>query len=100
MSSLQPPPLPLLKMVGATIGIRFQDTWNKLKNLQTQSNTALYVSGMKLSNATPDGSDISWSSCTVYYQSAAYPIAAGNTTGGALLVWWVVGRSTFSSGNS
>src|SRR5579884_2300880 len=100
MGSLQPPPLTLLKLVGMNVGQWFQDTWNKLKNLQTQSNAALYVSGLTPKNGSPDGSDITWSACTVWYNGTAYPISAGNTTGGALLVWWNVGDTTFSSGNS
>lgn len=98
MSSLQPPPLPLLKMVGATIALWFQDTWNKLKNLQTSASTALYISGLTIQNNTPSGASISWSACTVWYNGAAYQIAAGSTN--ALMVWWTVGATTFSSGST
>jgi hypothetical protein len=75
------------------------DTLNKVSTTQTQTNSALQVVGMTVTNNSPSGGQISWSACTVYYNGAAYPIAAGSA-GTNQFVWWVVGAAAFSSGNT
>lgn len=100
MSALQPPPSILSQLFGLAVFQWFHDTWNKLKTLQTQTNSAIYISGLKFTNGSPDGGDIAWTACIVSVNGADYSISAGNTTGGAMLVWWTVGDASFSSGNA
>lgn len=76
-------------------------TLKSINNTQTQVNAAFYITGLTIKNNTPDGTDISWSACTVWYNGTPYAVAAGNTTGGALLVWWsVTSPNAFQTGSS
>jgi hypothetical protein len=60
----------------------------------------LLVTNLTLTSNSLTAGNISWSACTVWYNGIPYGIAAGNTAAGESLVWWTVGATTFSFGNS
>ena len=96
---LQPPPI---QSTGRLAWLQWlQDTWNKLKNLQTQSGGGgIYITGLTLQNNKPSGGNIAWSSFTLWYNNTPYQISAGNTSAGEMLAWWNVGDTSLSIGNS
>lgn len=88
-----------LEELGKGLSVWWQRFFNSLNTTQSQVNSAIQVVGLTVTNNSPGGGQIAWSACTVYYNGAAYSIAAGNSSTNQF-VWWVVGASTFSSGNT
>jgi hypothetical protein len=76
------------------------DTIHKISNTQAAVNASLFVSGLTVRSNTPTGGNIAWSACTVWYQGTPYPISAGNTAAAEMFVYWTVGATAFSMGNS
>lgn len=56
------------------------------------------VVGLVLTNNSPSAGKVAWSACTVVYQGVEYAITGNNSI--SPLIWWVVGNSTFTAGDS